>query len=471
MTTTSSTKQQTLCSEMTFSGKGLHTGVLVTMTVKPAPADHGIVFRRTDVEGQPTIPALCEYVTDTSRGTTIERDGVRVSTIEHIMSALWTLGVDNALIDIDGPETPIMDGSAKAYAEQIQEIGVEAQGVERRYYEVREKQVYTIPEKGVAIVMYPDEAFSVSVHVDYNSKVIGNQYAVLMPGDNYTEKIAPCRTFVFLHELEPLFKMNLIKGGDLDNAIVVVENPVSDEQLDHLKKIFNKQDIRVTGGYLNNLQLRANNELARHKLLDLLGDFALLGIRIKGRVWATRPGHFANTEFMKQIHHTIRREGIKPRFKYDARRAPLYDINEIRAMLPHRYPFMMIDRIFHIDGTSIAGIKNISINEPFFQGHFPQEPVMPGVLLVEAMAQCGGLLVLSGVENPQEYSTYFLRIDNVRFKHKVTPGDVLQIEAELTSPVRRGIAQMECKAFVGDTLVCEAELMAQITKTKPDYKQ
>lgn len=455
---------------MTFSGKGLHTGVLVTMTVNPAPADHGIVFRRTDVEGTPTIPALCEYVTDTSRGTTIERDGVRVSTIEHIMSALWTLGVDNALIDIDGPETPIMDGSAKAYAEQIQAVGTEEQAAERRFYEVREKQVYTIPEKGVAIVLYPDEEFSVSVHVDYNSKVIGNQYAVFAPGDDYTEKIAPCRTFVFLHELEPLFKMNLIKGGDLDNAIVVVENPVSDEQLDHLKKIFNKQDIRVTGGYLNNLQLRANNELARHKLLDVLGDFALLGMRIKGRVWATRPGHFANTEFMKQIQRTIRREGVKPRFKYDARRAPLYDINEIRALLPHRYPFMMVDRIFHIDGTSIAGIKNISINEPFFQGHFPQEPVMPGVLLVEAMAQCGGLLVLSGVENPQEYSTYFLRIDNVRFKHKVTPGDVLQLEAELTSPVRRGIVSMECKAFVGDTLVCEAELMAHIAKTKTENK-
>ena len=455
---------------MTFSGKGLHTGVLVTMTVNPAPADHGIVFRRTDVEGTPTIPALCEYVTDTSRGTTIERDGVRVSTIEHIMSALWTLGVDNALIDIDGPETPIMDGSAKAYAEQIQTVGTEEQAAERRFYEVREKQVYTIPEKGVAIVLYPDEEFSVSVHVDYNSKVIGNQYAVFIPDDDYTEKIAPCRTFVFLHELEPLFKMNLIKGGDLDNAIVVVENPVSDEQLDHLKKIFNKQDIRVTGGYLNNLQLRANNELARHKLLDVLGDFALLGMRIKGRVWATRPGHFANTEFMKQIQRTIRREGVKPRFKYDARRAPLYDINEIRALLPHRYPFMMVDRIFHIDGTSIAGIKNISINEPFFQGHFPQEPVMPGVLLVEAMAQCGGLLVLSGVENPQEYSTYFLRIDNVRFKHKVTPGDVLQLEAELTSPVRRGIVSMECKAFVGDTLVCEAELMAHIAKNKTENK-
>lgn len=455
---------------MTFSGKGLHTGVKVTMTVNPAPADHGIVFRRTDIEGQPTIPALCEYVTDTSRGTTIERDGVRVSTIEHIMSALWTLGVDNALVDIDGPETPIMDGSAKAYAEQIQAVGIEQQSAERRYYEVREKQVYTIPEKGVAIVMYPDEEFSVSVHVDYNSKVIGNQYATLIPGDNYTEAIAPCRTFVFLHELEPLFKMNLIKGGDLDNAIVVVENPVSDEQLDHLKQIFGKQDIRVTGGYLNNLQLRANNELARHKLLDLLGDFALLGIRIKGRVWATRPGHFANTEFMKQIQQTIRREGVKPRFKYDARRAPLYDINEIRAMLPHRYPFMLIDRIFHIDGTSIAGIKNVSINEPFFQGHFPQEPVMPGVLIVEAMAQCGGLLVLSSVEDPHLYSTYFLRIDNVRFKHKVTPGDMLQIEAELISPVRRGIASMMCKAFVGDTLVCEAELMAQIAKKQINDK-
>ncbi|MBR0394801.1 MAG: UDP-3-O-[Alistipes sp.] len=309
MTTTTSTKQQTLCAPLTFSGKGLHTGVTVTMTVNPAPADHGIVFRRIDIEGQPTIPALCEYVTDTSRGTTIEINGVRVSTIEHIMSALWTLGVDNALIDIDGPETPIMDGSAIAYAHGIEKVGTVEQEAERRYYEVREKQVYTIPEKGVALILYPDEEFSVSVHVDYNSKVIGNQYATFNPGDNYTEKISPCRTFVFLHELEPLFKMNLIKGGDLDNAIVVVENPVSDEQINHLKSIFNKDDIRVTGGYLNNLELRFSNELARHKLLDLLGDFALLGMRIKGRVWATRPGHFANTEFMKQVHLSIRREG------------------------------------------------------------------------------------------------------------------------------------------------------------------
>ena len=466
MTTTSSTKQQTIAAPLTFSGKGLHTGVQVTMTVNPAPADHGIVFRRVDIEGQPAIPALCEYVTDTSRGTTIEIDGVRISTIEHIMSALWTMGCDNALIDIDNTETPIMDGSAKAYAEGIARVGLVEQDAERRYYEVREKQVYTIPEKGVAIVLYPDEEFSVSVHVDYNSKVVGNQYAVLVPEDDYASKIAPCRTFVFLHELEPLFKMNLIKGGDLDNAIVVVENPVSDEQLAHLKSIFGKDDIRVTGGYLNNLELRANNELARHKLLDLLGDFALLGIRIKGRVWATRPGHFANTEFMKQIRATIRREGIKPRFKYNPRTAPVYDIKEIRELLPHRYPFLLVDRIFHIDGTSIAGIKNITANEPCFQGHFPEEPVMPGVLIIEAMAQCGGLLALSSVEDRGNYSTYFLRIDNVRFKHKVTPGDTLQIECELASPLRRGIAAMMCKAFVGGTLVCEAELMAQIVKNK-----
>ena len=466
MTTTSSNKQQTLCAPITFSGKGLHTGVQVTMTVYPAPEDSGIVFRRIDLENQPTIPALCEFVTDTSRGTTIERDGVRVSTIEHIMSALWTMGVDNAVIDIDNHETPIMDGSAKAYAAGIAEVGLEEQTADRRYYEVREKQVYTIPEKGVAIILYPDEEFSVSVHVDYNSKVVGNQYAVLVPGDNYAEKIAPCRTFVFLHELEPLFKMNLIKGGDLDNAIVVVENPVSDEQLAHLSKIFNKKDIQVTGGYLNNLQLRANNELARHKLLDLLGDFALLGMRIKGRVWATRPGHFANTEYMKQVTQTIRREGTKPRFKYKANLPAIYDVNELRALLPHRYPFMMIDRIFHLDGNSVAGIKNVTVNEPYFQGHFPQEPVMPGVLIVEAMAQCGGILVLSSVENPSDYSTYFLRIDNVRFKHKVTPGDTLQIEAELISPVRRGIAMMDCKAFVAGTLVCEAQLMAQIAKNQ-----
>ena len=461
-----SLKQQTLKAPISFSGKGLHTGVQVTMTVKPAPADTGIVFRRIDLEGSPAIPALCDYVVDTSRGTTIELNGARVATIEHIMSALWTLGVDNAEIEIDAPETPIMDGSAREYAAAIVETGLQEQAADRNYYQVTEKMVYTIPEKGVAIILYPDDEFSVSLHVDYNSKVIGNQYATFVPGDNYAAKIAPCRTFVFLHELEPLMNMNLIKGGDLDNAIVVVENPVSDEQFDHLKKIFNKQDIRITGGYVNNLELRFNNELARHKLLDLLGDFALLGRRIKGRVWATRPGHFANTEFMKQTKRTIRKEGEKPRFKYDCRQSPLYDINAIRRMLPHRPPFLLVDRIFHRDEQSVAGIKNVTMNEPFFVGHFPEEPVMPGVLIVEAMAQCSGILVLGTVPDPENYSTYFMKIDSVKFKRKVVPGDTLQFEIQLLEPIRRGVAVVEGKAFVGETLACEAVMMAQIVKNK-----
>lgn len=461
-----SAKQNTLSAPITFSGKGLHTGVQVVMVVNPAPENHGIVFRRIDLDGTPTVPALCEYVTDTSRGTTIENGKARVSTIEHIISALWTLGVDNALIDINAPETPIMDGSAREYAEAIERVGITEQEAPRKYYEVTEKQVYAIPEKGVMLAIYPNETFSASVHIDFNSKVIGNQYATFVPGDNYSEKIAPCRTFVFLHEVEMLAAAGLIKGGDVDNAIVIVENPVTDEQLQRLTKIFNKKDIRVTGGYLNNLELRYQNEMARHKLLDLLGDFALLGRRIKGAVLATRPGHYANTEFMKQIHKTIRQEGVKPLFKYDCRKTPVYDINAIRAMLPHRFPFMLVDRIFHIDDNSIAGIKQVTINEPFFQGHFPSEPVMPGVLIVEAMAQTSGLIVLSKVDEPASYSTYFLRIDNVRFKRKVVPGDTMQIECVLAEPPRRGLANVECKVFVGNSLACEATIVAQIVKNK-----
>ncbi|MBP3602155.1 MAG: bifunctional UDP-3-O-[3-hydroxymyristoyl] N-acetylglucosamine deacetylase/3-hydroxyacyl-ACP dehydratase [Alistipes sp.] len=460
------TKQQTLAAPISFSGKGLHTGVTVNMTVNPAADNNGIVFRRIDLEGTPTVPALCEYVTDTSRGTTIEKGAAKVSTIEHIISALWTMGVDNAVIDIDGPETPIMDGSAREYADKIQEVGLVEQKAARKYYEVTEKQVYTIPDKGVAIIIYPDDEFTVSVHVDYNSKVVGNQYATLDMFNEYKENIAPCRTFVFLHELEPLLKMNLIKGGDLDNAIVVVENPVSDEQLNHLKEIFGKDDIRVTGGYLNNLQLRARNELARHKLLDLLGDFALLGMRIKGRVWASRPGHYANTEFMKQLITTIRRDGEKPAFKYNPAKKPILDVNDVRKLLPHRYPFLLIDKVFHLDDKSIGAIKNITVNEPQFTGHFPEEPVMPGVLLVEAMAQAGGVIVLKNVENPEQYSTYFLRIDGVRFKRKVVPGDTLQIEAHIIEPIRRGIASIIGKIFVGGQLACEATLMAQIVRNK-----
>ena len=443
-----STKQQTLKAPISFTGKGLHSGVKVTMTINPAEAGTGIVFRRTDIEGQPVIPALCDHVVDTSRGTTIEAGGHRVSTIEHVMSALWTLGVDNAVIDIDAPETPILDGSAREYARAIAETGLTDQDAERTFYHVTEKMVYTIPEKGVAIILYPDDEFSVSVHVDYNSKVIGNQYATFNPGDDFARKISPCRTFVFLHELEPLINMNLIKGGDLDNAIVVVENPVPDEQLDKLKKVFNKPDIEIKAGYLNNLELRCNNELARHKLLDLLGDFALLGVRIKGRVWATRPGHFANTEFMKQLKQTIRRGGEKPRYTYDCRKPPLYDINDIRRMLPHRPPFLLVDRIFHCDSSSVAGIKNVTMNEPFFVGHFPEEPVMPGVLIVEAMAQCSGIMVLSNVPDPENYSTYFMKIDGVKFKRKVVPGDTLP-DAKLGANVT-----VEPFAYIaGDTVI------------------
>ncbi|MBO7243216.1 MAG: bifunctional UDP-3-O-[3-hydroxymyristoyl] N-acetylglucosamine deacetylase/3-hydroxyacyl-ACP dehydratase [Alistipes sp.] len=458
-------KQQTLASSISFKGKGLHTGLQVEMTVNPAEENRGIVFRRVDIEGAPEVPALCEYVTDTSRGTTIEKGDAKVSTIEHIMSALWTLGVDNAVIDINAPETPIMDGSALEYAQRIMEVGVVEQDAERKYFEVTEKQVYTLPEKGVAIVIYPDDEYSVSVHVDYNSKIVGNQYAVYSKEDNYTEKIAMCRTFVFLHELEPLMKMNLIKGGDLDNAIVVVENPVSDDQLEHLKKIFGKDEIRVTGGYLNNQQLRANNELARHKLLDLLGDFALLGMRIKGRVWATRPGHFANTEFMKDLSRAIRRSGEKPSFKYSSKEQPLMDINRIKQLLPHRPPFLLVDRIFHIEENAIGGVKNVSMNEPFFVGHFPEEPVMPGVLIIEALAQCCGILVLSRLEDPHLYSTYFLKADGVKWKRKVVPGDTLQLECHLVD-MRRGICTAECKAFVAGQLVCEATLTAQMAKNK-----
>ena len=459
------TKQRTLASAISFQGKGLHTGLQVTMTVNPAEENHGITFRRVDLEDAPEVPALCEYVVDTSRGTTIEKGAAKVSTIEHILSALWTLGVDNASIDINAPETPIMDGSALEYATRITEVGTVEQSAERRYYEVTEKQVYTLPEKGVAIVLYPDDEFSVSVHVDYNSKVVGNQYATYSNVDDYTSNIAMCRTFVFLHELEPLMKMNLIKGGDLDNAIVVVENAVTDEQLDHLKKIFGKEDIRITGGYLNNQQLRANNELARHKLLDVLGDFALLGMRIKGRVWATRPGHFANTEFMKDLSRAIRRSGEKPAFKYSAKNQPLMDINQIKALLPHRPPFLLVDRVFHIEENAIGGIKQVSMNEPFFVGHFPEEPVMPGVLIIEALAQCGGILVLSRVEDPESYSTYFLKADGVKWKRKVVPGDTLQLECHITD-MRRGICTMEAKAFAGGQLACEAVLTAQIAKNK-----
>ena len=461
-----SCKQKTLKAPLTFKGKGLHTGVDVTMTIQPAEANHGIVFKRLDLPGEPTVEALSENVTDTARGTTVEKKGVKVSTIEHVMSALWNSGVDNALVEVDAPEVPIMDGSAREYARSIARVGLEEQAAERKYYEVTEKVVYSIPEKGVELAIYPDEEFSVSVHIDYNSRVLGNQYATFGPGDDFAEQVAPCRTFVFLHELEPLLKLNLIKGGDLDNAIVIVEGDVPDAEIKRLEGVFNKKDIRVTGGYLNNLELRFRNEPARHKLLDILGDFALLGMRIKGKVIATRPGHFANTEMVKMIKKNIRKEGVKPGVKYNPSAAPVYDINQIRSMLPHRPPFLLVDKIIDINSESVAGIKNVTMNEPFFVGHFPEEPVMPGVLIVEAMAQCGGILALHDIPDPENYSTYFMKIDGVKFKHKVVPGDTLQFELRLMEPIRRGIVLMEARAFVGDRLATEAVLMAQVARNK-----
>ncbi len=460
-----SSKQKTLNAPITFKGKGLHTGLNVTMTVLPAEPDHGIVFKRTDA-GDALVPALSEYVTDTSRGTTIEKDGVKISTIEHVMAALWGSGVDNALIEINAPETPILDGSAKEYVKKIAEVGLCEQEAEVKYYEIPEKTTFSIPEKGVQIDIYPDDQFSVSVQIDYNSKVLGNQYASYTPADDFAKAIAPCRTFVFLHELEPLLNLNLIKGGDLDNAIVVVENPVSEQEIERLSKIFDKKDIRVTKGYLNNLELRYVNEPARHKLLDIMGDFALLGIRLKGRVFATRPGHFANTETIKLLKKNMKKDVHKPHFKYDPTQTPVYDINQIRGVLPHRPPFLLVDRIIHIDSESVAGIKNVTMNEPFFVGHFPSEPVMPGVLIVEAMAQCGGILALHNVTDPENYSTYFMKIDGVKFKRKVVPGDTLQFELRLLEPIRRGIVLMEARAYVAGQLATEAVLMAQVAKNK-----
>ncbi len=465
-----SVKQRTLKESVTFRGKGLHTGLDVVMNVLPAAENHGITFRRTDLEGQPAIAALADHVTDTSRGTTIEKNGVRVSTIEHLMASLWMCGVDNALVEINAPETPILDGSAKEYTEKILAAGTVEQATDRCYYEINEKIEFSDPAKGVQVTVYPDDHYSLTVNIDYKSKVLGHQYASICDTENpeeFATQVAPCRTFVFLHELEPLFKNNLIKGGDLDNALVIVENPMPDEEIARIASVFNKKDIKVqSSGYLSNTELRFSNEAARHKLLDLLGDLALVGMRIRGKVVATRPGHFANTEVAKLIRKNIRRDETAPAYKYDPNATPVYDINQIKGILPHRPPFLLVDKIMEMGADHIVGIKNVTMNEGFFVGHFPEEPVMPGVLIVEAMAQCGGILALSTVPDPENYSTYFMKIDNVRFRRKVVPGDTLTFMLEFTEPIRRGIVMMNAKAYVGNQLATESFLMAQIVKNK-----
>ncbi|MCT4637098.1 MAG: bifunctional UDP-3-O-[3-hydroxymyristoyl] N-acetylglucosamine deacetylase/3-hydroxyacyl-ACP dehydratase [Bacteroidales bacterium] len=456
--------QRTLKSEVKLTGKGLHTGVNVNLVIKPAPENSGIVFRRVDLEGEQEVKALAEYVVDTARGTTIEKNGVRVSTIEHLMAALASQRVDNAVIDIDGPEVPIMGGSSRMFLNAILEVGIQEQDAEREYLVIDEKIEYRDEENGVEICIYPDDKFNANVLIDYNSKVLGHQYAELNSLDDFDKEIASCRTFVFFHELEVLLKHNLIKGGDLENAIVIMENPVEQSELDRIADLFNKPHVQIEeSGVLNNIKLSYSNEPARHKLLDLIGDLALVGMPIKARVIAKRPGHLANTELAKKIRQMLK----KPKApKYDPEKEPVYDVNGIKKMLPHRPPFLLVDKIIELTENSVTGMKNVTMNEPFFVGHFPEEPVMPGVLMVEAMAQTGGILVLSTVPDPENYSTYFMKIDNVKFKRKVVPGDTLLFRLELISPVRRGIVHMSAKAYVGNSVAVEAELMAQVIKNK-----
>lgn len=460
--------QRTIGKTVTLSGTGLHTGISTVVGFLPAPEDHGIVFKRTDLDEQPTIKALVDNVIDTSRSTTIGKNNVRVGTVEHVLSALSGLEISNVLIEIDGPEMPILDGSARPFVDLLRTAGVVDQKAEKDIFEVKKPIIYTDEKHGIEIMALPADEFCLNVMIDYQSVVLGNQYASISRIEDFENEIASSRTFVFFRELEVLWKSNLIKGGTLDNAIIILDREVSQEELDRIADLFDKPRIQVRPqGILSNTTLIFSNEPARHKLLDLVGDMALIGSPIKGKIFATRPGHKANVEFAKLIKKEIvkeRKQNIAPRIDPD--KEPLFDINAIMEILPHRSPFLLVDRVLEMSDTVIVGSKNVTMNEPFFAGHFPGEPVMPGVLIVEAMAQCGGILVLKQVEDPQNYSTYFLKIDKIKFKRKVVPGDTLVFKLQLIEPIRRGIALMSCQAFVGNQIAAEGELMARIMKNK-----
>ncbi|MBQ3624287.1 MAG: bifunctional UDP-3-O-[Prevotella sp.] len=459
-------KQNTLKGSFSLCGKGLHTGLSLTVTFNPAPENTGYKIQRIDLDEQPVIDAVAEKVIDTQRGTVLGVGDVRVSTVEHGLSALYALGIDNCLIQVNGPEFPILDGSAAMYVEKIQQVGIEEQNAPKDYYIIKKKIEVKDEESGSCITILPDENFSITAMCSFESKFINSQFATIENVDEFAKEIAPARTFVFVRDIEPLINANLIKGGDMDNAIVIYERETTQERLDKLADLLNVPHRDATKlGYIQNKPLVWENECTRHKLLDIIGDMALIGKPIKGRIIATRPGHSINNKFARLMRKEIRKHEVQAPV-YDPNETPIMDNIRIRELLPHRYPMQLVDKVIALGATNIVGVKNITSNEPFFVGHFPQEPVMPGVLQIEAMAQCGGLLVLNTVDEPERWSTYFMRIDDVKFRQKVVPGDTLVFKVELLAPVRHGISSMKGYMFVGDQLVSEATFTAQIVKNK-----
>lgn len=458
--------QLTLKAPFTVKGKGLHSGLEITAVFQPAPANHGYKFRRIDLEGSPIVDAVAENVVDTTRGTVLGKKDVIVSTVEHALAALYASGIDNCLIDINGPELPILDGSAIQYVDNIAAVGTEEQNVEKDYYIIKEKTCVRDEETGSMLTMYPDDNFSVEVMVEYNSAVLPNQFAILDDLADFKQEVASARTFVFVKEIEALMSHGLIKGGDLDNAIVIYDQKAEQETIDRICDMVNMPHMTLNElGYINPKPLKWDNEPARHKLVDVIGDLALIGRPLKGRVVSIRPGHTINSKFTRMLRKEVKHTEIQAPV-YNPNIEPIIDINGIRKLLPHRYPFLLIDKVIKIDRKHCVAVKNVTTNEPFFVGHFPQEPVMPGVLQVEAMAQAAGVLVLNYLEDPECYSTYFLKIDNVKFRQKVVPGNTLLLNVSLMTEIRRGCAIVKGYAFVGEKIVCEAEFMAQIIKNK-----
>ena len=459
-------KQKTLKGSFSLFGKGLHTGLNLTVTFNPAPENTGYKIQRIDLEGEPVIDAIAENVVDTQRGTVLAKGEARVSTVEHGLAALYALGIDNCRIQVNGPEFPILDGSAIQYVNKINEVGIEEQNAPKDYYIIRKKIEVKDEQSGSTITILPDEEFSLTAMCSFESKFINSQFATLEKIEAFPTEIAAARTFVFVRDIQPLLQANLIKGGDMDNAIVIYERKISQEQLDQLADMLQVPHLNAEDlGYIQHKPLVWENECTRHKLLDIIGDMALIGKPIKGRIIATRPGHTINNKFARQMRKEIRKHEIQAPI-YDPNDDPVMDINKIRELLPHRYPMQLVDKVIALGASSIVGVKNVTSNEPFFQGHFPEEPVMPGVLQIEAMAQCGGLLVLNTLEEPERWSTYFMRIDDVKFRQKVVPGDTLLFKVDLLAPVRHGISSMKGYIFVGDHVVAEATFTAQIVKNK-----